>query len=100
LVDEAIGYIGIGYTFGWISSFVFGAHYGSIFGSKKHKLFIMGTNDQFTSVAQLKSKMVGTVNTRIELVEGVDHFQFESPQYAMQTAKYIYEFIENIGRRG
>ncbi len=98
-VDEVIGYVGIGYTFGWVSSIVFGAHYGSILGSLKHKLFIMGTRDQFTSVSQLKERLKGVKHADMELVDGVNHFQLESSKYATQTARYIYEFIKNIESR-
>jgi len=97
-VTEAISYVGIGYTFGWFSSLVFGSHYTAVLNSIKPKLFIMGTRDEFTSVAQLESKLLYVEKAEIQLVKGVNHFQLESQRYASVTAKYIFEFIELVER--
>lgn len=55
--ENVIGYIGIGYVFGFWPSLLFRQHYNNILKSKKHKLFIMGDSDGFTSVEVLKDKM-------------------------------------------
>lgn len=55
--ENVIAYIGIGYVFGFWPSLLFRQHYNKILRSKKHKLFIMGDSDGFTSVEVLKDKM-------------------------------------------
>ena len=47
-VPAAKGLVAIGYTFGWCSSLVLGAHYAAVLASPKPKCFIMGTSDGFT----------------------------------------------------
>ena len=94
-VPEAVAYVGIGYTFGWWSGLVLGCHFDAIIKSEKPKLFIMGTNDGFTSVTQLESRVKTMTNAESRLVDGVGHFSLESPSYAIESSLYIYNFIES-----
>ncbi|OII74129.1 uncharacterized protein cubi_02931 [Cryptosporidium ubiquitum] len=55
--ENVVGYIGIGYVFGFWPSLLFKQHFNNILRSKKHKLFIMGDSDGFTSIDVLKNKM-------------------------------------------
>ena len=95
-VPSARAYVGIGYTFGRLSSWVFGSHYTNIIKSVKPKLFIMGTNDEFTTVSQLNDKLANTKSVRVELMEGVGHFALETPKYASAIADYVCKFIEMV----
>ena len=63
-------YIGVGYTFGRFASLAFGGHFSSVMGSNRNskakggsgceqlppRLFVMGENDEFTSVQQLTER--------------------------------------------
>ncbi|CDP14447.1 unnamed protein product [Coffea canephora] len=74
-VEQVVGYVSIGYPFGFMASILFGRHHKATLKSPKPKLFIMGTQDGFTSVKQLKNKLSSAVG-RVEshLIEGVSHF--------------------------
>ena len=97
-VPGAIAYIGIGYTFGWMSRLIFGHHFDAILKCMKPKLFIMGTKDEFTSVAQLQDKAATMTHVQIKIIPGVGHFELETSRYAKVTseiiAKYIFELNE------
>lgn len=95
-VPEAIAYVGIGYTFGWASSLIFGHHFKAIIQSKKPKLFIMGTRDEFTSVGQLKSRVETMENVQYEIIGNVGHFQLESPQYSPVISQIIAKYIHSL----
>ena len=115
-------YIAVGYTFGNFASLGFGKHFSSVTATaskyslcgsestvaSKHdirlppKLFIMGENDEFTTVHQLEEMVEkmkrncpsGRVDT--EIVPGVGHFQLESPGYDPVVSKLILEWLDNI----
>jgi alpha/beta superfamily hydrolase len=93
MVPEAVAYVAIGYTFGWLTSIVFGRHFDAILKSVKPKLFIMGTEDGFTSIGQLESRLKQMQNAEMRLIEGVGHFSLESLAYSRQTADVIAEYI-------
>ncbi|KAK6937060.1 KANL3/Tex30, alpha/beta hydrolase-like domain [Dillenia turbinata] len=95
-VEQIVGYVSIGYPFGLLASILFGRHQKAILQSPKPKLFIMGTRDGFTSVKQLKNKLssaAGRVETH--LIEGIGHFQLETPAYDYQMVDLILEFIKS-----
>ncbi|KAJ7517527.1 hypothetical protein O6H91_21G027500 [Diphasiastrum complanatum] len=97
-VKEIVGYVGLGYPFGWLASVLFGRHNKSIIQSQKPKLFVMGTRDGFTSVKQLENKLksaAGTVETH--LVPGVGHFEMEGPTYDAKMADLIIDFAGKLG---
>lgn len=100
LVEAVVGYVGIGYTFGWWSSILFGSHYKAILSSPKPKLFIMGTSDGFTSVKQFKSKMseIKHGKPKFDLVENVGHFELESPRFDAYLAAKTADFCEELER--
>ena len=95
-VQEAVGYVGIGYTFGWASSWVLGSHYEAIMRSEKPKLFILGTKDGFTSVNQLNQRVTMMKNASAKLIDDVGHFSLETPQYAKVTSELIAEFLTSF----
>ncbi|KAM1055247.1 hypothetical protein FF1_028824 [Malus domestica] len=84
-IDQVVGYVGLGYPFGMLASILFGRHHKAVLQSSKPKLFVMGTQDGFTSVKKLKNKLssaAGRVETH--LIEGAGHFQMEGPAYDAQ----------------
>ncbi|KAJ1385842.1 Xaa-Pro dipeptidyl-peptidase-like domain [Sesbania bispinosa] len=96
-IEQVIGYVSIGYPFGMTASILFGRHHKAILQSPKPKLFIMGTQDGFTSVKQLKNKLssaAGRVETH--LIDGVGHFQMEGPGYDAQMVDLIIKFIASL----
>ncbi|PNY12148.1 hypothetical protein L195_g008772 [Trifolium pratense] len=96
-IQQVIGYVSIGYPFGITASILFGRHHKAILQSPKPKLFIMGTQDGFTSVKQLKNKLksaAGRVETH--LIEGVGHFQMEGPAYDTYMVDLILKFIQSL----
>lgn len=87
----------LGYPFGMLASVLFGRHNKPILASEKPKLFVMGTNDGFTSVKQLEAKLktaAGRNETR--LVPGAGHFEMEGPEFDRQMADYVVEFAESL----
>ncbi|XP_016499926.1 uncharacterized protein LOC107818428 isoform X1 [Nicotiana tabacum] len=56
-VEQIVGYVSIGYPFGLLASILFGQHHKNVLKSPKPKLFIMGTQDGFTSIKQLNNKL-------------------------------------------
>lgn len=96
-MDEVVGYVSVGYPFGWTASILFGRHHKAILQSPKPKLFIMGTKDGFTSVKQLANK-IKTAAGRAEthLIEGASHFQMEGPAFDTEMANLIVTFISSL----
>lgn len=96
-IQQVIGYISIGYPFGITASILFGRHHKAILQSPKPKLFIMGTEDGFTSVKQLKNKLKSAVGrAETHLIEGVGHFQMEGPAYDAHMVDLILKFIQSL----
>lgn len=98
-MKEVVGYVALGYPFGMLASVLFGRHNKPILASEKPKLFVMGTNDGFTSVKQLEAKLkmaAGRNETR--LVPGAGHFEMEGPQFDRQMADYVVEFADSLQR--
>ncbi|KAJ9545838.1 hypothetical protein OSB04_025545 [Centaurea solstitialis] len=96
-VDEVIGYVSLGYPFGWTASILFGRHHKAILQSPKPKLFVMGTRDGFTSVKQLANKIKSAAGrAETHLIEGVSHFQMEGPTYDAEMANLIVTFISSL----
>ncbi|KAL3347210.1 hypothetical protein AABB24_021076 [Solanum stoloniferum] len=96
-VEQIVGYVSIGYPFGLLASVLFGRHHKNVLKSPKPKLFIMGTQDGFTTVKQLNNKLrsaAGRVETH--LIEGIGHFELESPAYDSQMVIFIAEFINSL----
>ncbi|KAJ9697860.1 hypothetical protein PVL29_007132 [Vitis rotundifolia] len=96
-IEQVVGYVSLGYPFGLMASILFGRHHKAILQFPKPKLFVMGTQDGFTSVKQLRNKLssaAGHVETH--LIEGAGHFQMEGPAYDAQMADMITEFIAKL----
>jgi hypothetical protein len=96
-VKEVVGFVSLGYPFGVLASVLFGRHNKACLQSPKPKMFVMGTNDGFTTVKQLESKVksaAGRVETR--LVRGVGHFEMEGPQYDEQMVEYLTTFADSL----
>ncbi|GAA0150335.1 serine protease [Lithospermum erythrorhizon] len=96
-VEQIVGYVSLGYPFGFTASILFGGHNKAILKSSKPKLFVMGTKDGFTNVKQLENKLKSAAGRNdIHLLEGVSHFQMEGPDYDAQMIKLILEFIASL----
>ncbi|XP_048425953.1 uncharacterized protein LOC103940752 isoform X2 [Pyrus x bretschneideri] len=96
-IEQVVGYVSLGYPFGMLASILFGRHHKAVLQSSKPKLFVMGTQDGFTSVKQLQNKLssaAGRVETH--LIEGASHFQMEGPAYDAQMVNLILEFIASL----
>ncbi|KAL7487291.1 hypothetical protein ACHAW6_013250 [Cyclotella cf. meneghiniana] len=114
-------YVAVGYTFGTFASLGFGRHFSSVISagnspllcgndsttpsesiSNPPKLFIMGENDEFTTVTQLEQmveKMRANCSTSIvdtEIVPKVGHFQLESPGYDPFVSNIIMEWLGRV----
>ncbi len=111
--------IAVGYTFGKLASLGFGRHFSSVVGNSTSSFcgssslaaavegdappqyFIMGENDEFTSVEQLESmvaRMKSVSPTRrvdVEIVPRVGHFQLESPSYDSFVAEKVVDWLED-----
>ena len=97
-ISDLIAYVGIGYTFGWISSLIFGCHFDAMMKARLPKLFIMGTNDEFTSVSQLTKRVTVMNGACIELIQGVGHFELETIKYAKKTGEVIAKYMLSLER--
>jgi alpha/beta superfamily hydrolase len=77
-LDSIIGYVAISYPFGPFFFLYFGNNaLQQQADSKKPKLFIMGANDDFTSLDTLQSKFNGFSEPKeMIVVDKVDHFWF------------------------
>ncbi|KAG0575832.1 hypothetical protein KC19_5G034100 [Ceratodon purpureus] len=96
-VKEVVGYVSLGYPFGLLASVLFGRHNKACLQSPKPKMFVMGTNDGFTTVKQLESKLksaAGRVEKR--LVRGAGHFEMEGAQYDDQMVEYLTTFADSL----
>ncbi|KAL3803869.1 hypothetical protein HJC23_004031 [Cyclotella cryptica] len=114
-------YVAVGYTFGTFASLGFGRHFSSVTSagnspvlcgsdsattSEPHssppKLFIMGENDEFTTVAQLdqmvekKRTSCSTSRADTEIVPNVGHFQLESPRYDPIVSNIIIGWLDRV----
>jgi hypothetical protein len=123
-------FIAVGYTFGNFAWLGFGRHFSSVVGSSTssfcgsassstqdvniaHKLFIMGENDEFTSVDQLE-RMVAKIKAYIfniyiiyiyiyiyidmDIVQDVGHFELESPSYDPIVAEKVIRWLGEVLR--
>ncbi len=110
-------FIAVGYTFGKLASLGFGRHFSSIVGNSAStfcgssslatevegeappQYFVMGENDEFTSVDQLDSMVarMKSVNPSrkvdIEIVPRVGHFQLESPSYDSFVSEKVVQWL-------
>ena len=110
-------FIAVGYTFGKLASLGFGRHFSSVVGNSAStfcgssslatevegeappQYFLMGENDEFTSVDQLDSmvaRMKSVNPTRkvdIEIVPRVGHFQLESPSYDSFVSDKVVQWL-------
>lgn len=106
-------YIGVGYTFGRFASLAFGGHFSSVMGSNRNskakggsdceqlppRLFVMGENDEFTSVQQLTERateMRKYGETDISIVPRVGHFQLESPGHDPIVADIVIDWLGKL----
>ncbi|KAK8499340.1 hypothetical protein V6N12_036987 [Hibiscus sabdariffa] len=89
-VEQVVGYVSLGYPFGMMASILFGRHQKAILRSTKPKLFVMGTQDGFTSVKQLENKLKSAAAPHeTHLIQGVGHFEMEGPAYDADMVKLI-----------
>jgi uncharacterized protein len=80
---RVLGGVFVGYTWGWGASLLFGWAFASLQHSSKPKLFVVGTADEFTSMAQYASRVAGLAGSsnEVAVIEGKNHFQIEAPEY-------------------
>mmetsp|Transcript_31240 Transcript_31240/g.57130 ORF Transcript_31240/g.57130 Transcript_31240/m.57130 type:complete len:230 (+) Transcript_31240:71-760(+) len=96
---KVVAYVGIGYCFGFLTSLLWGHHYQPILQWNGPKLFIMGSQDEHTSVSQLQSKAAGAKGTaEVIIVEGVGHYQLEQPSYDGLVAGHIASFCTKVAQ--
>ncbi|CAJ1977800.1 unnamed protein product [Sphenostylis stenocarpa] len=96
-IEKVIGYVSIGYPFGIAASILFGRHHKAILQSPKPKLFIMGTQDGFTSVKQLRNKLNSAAGrAETHLIDGVGHFQMEGPGFDAELVDLIIKFVASL----
>lgn len=95
--EQVVGYVSLGYPFGFTASILFGRHQKAILQSPKPKLFMMGTKDGFTSVKQLENKLKDAAgHNTTHLIEGASHFQMEGPAFDADMVNLILEFITTL----
>ncbi len=92
-MDAVVAYVGIGYTFGWASSLIFGSHFKAVLTSPKPKLFIMGDNDGFTSVKQLETRLRDVSNAETMIVGHCGHFDLENASRVDEICIRISKFV-------
>jgi len=97
MTDRIVAGIFLGYTWGRLSSLIFGSLYNDLRYSRKSKLFIMGDCDEFTSVSQLKDELKRHHQASSIIVEGKTHFDLESSEVDSLVVQliikhYIHDF--------
>lgn len=95
---RVVGGLFVGYTWGWRASLLFGWAFESIERSSKPKLFIVGTADEFTSMAQYQerlSRLAGRLN-RLEVLPGLNHFQIEAPACDQFVVNKLLLFLDAV----
>ncbi|KAJ7521181.1 hypothetical protein O6H91_19G041900 [Diphasiastrum complanatum] len=96
-VEQVIGYVGLGYPFGWLGWLFFGQHKEPLLNSKKPKLFVMGERDGFTSVRQFRNALkLATGRIVTHLLPKVGHFQMERPSFDATLAEKIGAFATSL----
>ena len=95
---RVLGGLFVGYTWGWAASLLFGWAFHSLECSTKPKLFVVGTADEFTSMAQYEWRLRGLAGSlnRMEVIEGKNHFQIEAPVYDEFVVQQAISFLETI----
>ena len=94
---DIIGYVGIGYTFGWFASLIFYPHFHYIRNFSRPKLFIQGSLDGFCSPSQLQSVADSMTDAEVFIINGVGHFELEhSTELSRVIATKLISFIESI----
>jgi pimeloyl-ACP methyl ester carboxylesterase len=91
------GFYALGYTWGWWASWVFGHHFDACMRWPGPKHFCQGSTDGFTSPSQLQdrvARMDGKATLRI--VDGLGHFELESPDYDTFHAREIDAFARSL----
>mmetsp|Transcript_4311 Transcript_4311/g.7659 ORF Transcript_4311/g.7659 Transcript_4311/m.7659 type:complete len:242 (-) Transcript_4311:274-999(-) len=94
--DCIVGAVLIGYTFGFWASMIFGRHFKHILSSSKHKLFIIGTRDEFTGMGTYNKYYDRCREPKSKIViEGGGHFEIEQPRYDQFMVEAVVNFINN-----
>lgn len=83
-----------GYVFGWWASILFGSHFAAVKAAPQPKCFVQGSEDGFTTPDQLRQ--VGyecTGTAELVFVDGVGHFELESPDWNDRVADVAIDFV-------
>jgi len=94
LKEDVQGYIGIGYICGRITNILFGGHINNMTKSPVPKLLFHGTQDGFSSPAQVRDMMKNSERWTLEEVEGVGHFEMEGPDFDEYIASKTTEWVK------
>eukprot|EP01100_Stratorugosa_tubuloviscum_P004227 TRINITY_DN204_c4_g1_i1.p1 TRINITY_DN204_c4_g1~~TRINITY_DN204_c4_g1_i1.p1 ORF type:complete len:233 (-),score=77.74 TRINITY_DN204_c4_g1_i1:159-857(-) len=94
-IESVKGYIAISYPYSWTCSILFSNHYNRA-NTQKPKLFIIGSNDNFTAIEALRS-FVSTLDEpkQLKIIENIDHFWFDNEKMEI-LAKMIRDWIISI----
>ncbi len=88
----------IGYTWGWMSSFLFGWAYADLERSIKPKLFVVGDRDEFTSMATYEAKIGALSGVKeMKLIPGKNHFEIEGPAFDRIVIDWFDQFLKSSG---
>lgn len=96
--DRIHGCMLIGYTWGWLTWFVFGWANAALESSRKPKLFIVGDRDNFTAMSTYEQK-IGALSgdfNEMRVIEGKDHFEIEQAVYDASMMDWLHAFIEKL----
>ncbi|KAL0476348.1 hypothetical protein AKO1_006257 [Acrasis kona] len=88
LIPQVHSFVAISYPKGWWASWLFSNHYKEVLPSKKPKLFILGTSDQFASTDSFSVWFDDVLKEpkKLQIYDG-DHFWFGMEVKLLETVK-------------
>ena len=98
------GFVAVGYTWGFWTSVLFGRHFKALMRARAPRLFVMGSDDCFTSIRTLRKRVArcikesGNEYADFEVVQSVGHFALEGPDYDAHVAERIGAFVHRVLR--
>lgn len=88
------GAVFIGYTFGGITPIAFGRHFTPTLKTDKPKLFLQGSEDEFTKPTTLEAKAAKSQGcTATHIFDGVGHFELESTTWDKRVCERIQNWL-------
>eukprot|EP00051_Salpingoeca_urceolata_P033492 m.501109 g.501109 ORF g.501109 m.501109 type:complete len:372 (-) comp62995_c0_seq1:117-1232(-) len=96
-LENLLGFVSIGYTFGRAASVVFGRHFDAVLSNTCPGLFVMGTKDVFTSVPQLLAYLKRYKGPSYAwIADNLGHFDIEWPPFEEVLAQIIARFLTHV----